>query len=417
MSLGFAMGRAVAAHTEVPALVLGNGVTGLGVLRALAEAGIRAYTLADRPGPMRWSRWYRSAPGRERTALADLPAYLDHLPWKRAVLVPCSDHWTLAVTRLPEALRDRFPASVPSAATLETLVDKLGLARLLEGLSIPHPRTLDMSRAAALADVPGDLLSRSFLKPRDSQRFFAEYGVKAFLVRGRGDALRRLQALERAGHRMVLQEFIPGGADHHYFVDGYAPVSGESPTVFVRRRVRMYPRSFGNSSYMLSVDAREAGPAIAHLWRLLEHVQYRGPFSAEFKRDAGDDVLKLLEVNVRPWWYVEFAARCGVNVCTMAYRDALGLPVSPVWEYAVGRGCVYTEYDLHACLALRRRGELDWRDWARSWMTATRPIFRFSDPLPGVAGTLGYMFGRLKRVLSPSRTAAGEWQPSSQPAL
>lgn len=406
-------------NKRVPVLVLGSGVTGLGVVRALADAGIPAYALADHPAQMRWSRWYRAAPGSERAALADLPGYLRSLPWKRAVLMPCSDHWTLAVSRLPEALRERFPASVPPAGVLEALVDKLGLARLLEPLAIPHPRTVDLSTIAALADVPGELLSRSFLKPRDSQRFFAEYRVKAFLVRGRADALRDLQVLERAGHRMVLQEFIPGTATHHYFVDGFTRAGGEPAAAFVRRRLRMYPRSFGNSSYMVSVEPQEAGPAIAHLWRLFQHINYRGPFSAEFKRDTKDDVLKLLEVNVRPWWYVEFAARCGVNVCEMAYRDALNESVDPVWRYDVGRGCVYTGYDLHACLALRARGELTWRDWARSWLSSDRPIFRLSDPLPAVVGSLQYAFGHVRRALTltPAVAPGGEWQPSSHPAF
>jgi predicted ATP-grasp superfamily ATP-dependent carboligase len=366
---------------------------------------------------MRWSRWYRAAPGSERAALADLPGYLGRLPWERAVLMPCSDHATMAVSRLPESLRERFPASVPSTSVLEAMVDKLGLARLLESLEIPHPRTVDLSTIAALADVPGELLARSFLKPRDSQRFFAEYRVKAFLVRGRADALRDLQTLERAGHRMVLQEFIPGTATHHYFVDGFTRAGGEPVAAFVRRRLRMYPRSFGNSSHMVSVEPQEAGPAIAHLWRLFQHINYRGPFSAEFKRDSKDDVLKLLEVNVRPWWYVEFAARCGVNVCEMAYRDALNEPVDPVWRYEIGRGCVYTGYDLHACLALRARGELTWRDWARSWLNSDRPIFRFSDPVPAIVGSVNYVFGHLRRALTltPAAAAGGEWQPSSHP--
>jgi predicted ATP-grasp superfamily ATP-dependent carboligase len=402
--------------SRIPAIVLGSGVTGLGAVRALAAAGIKSYVLADDPGPVRWSRWYRAAPGRESAARTDLPAYLAALPWPRAVLIPCSDHWTLAVANLPATLRDRFPASIPAADVLGSIVDKLGLAGIMQRLGVPHPRTVDLSRIADLEHVPGDLLARSFLKPRDSQRFFAEYGVKAFLVRARTDALQRLQILEAAGHRMVLQEFVPGGADHHYFVDGFAPATGEPSAVFVRRRLRMYPRSFGNSSYMVSVEPREAGPAIAHLFRLLEHVRYRGPFSAEFKRDANDDVLKLLEINVRPWWYVEFAARCGVNVCAMAYHDALGEAVAPVWQYDVGQGCVYTSYDVHACLAARRRGELTWREWARSWRTAMRPIFRFDDPVPGFVGAISYAFRRGRRALVPSVALPPEWQPDTTPA-
>jgi len=59
-------------------------------------------------------------------------------------------------------------------------------------------------------------------------------------------------------------------------------------------------------------------------------------FSAEFKFDERDGLFKLLEVNARPWWYVDFADRCGVDVCGMAFRDALGEEIEPVTGYKLG---------------------------------------------------------------------------------
>ena len=58
-------------------------------------------------------------------------------------------------------------------------------------------------------------------------------------------------------------------------------------------------------------------------------VSYRGIFSAEFKCDDRDGFFKILEVNARPWWYVEAAACAGMDVCSMAYHDALGPTVEP----------------------------------------------------------------------------------------
>ena len=69
---------------------------------------------------------------------------------------------------------------------------------------------------------------------------------------------------------------------------------------------------------------------------MLHAVGYRGIFSGEFKRDPRDGRFKLLEINTRPWWFIDFAVRCGVDVCRMAYDDAQGLPVTAVSEYKVG---------------------------------------------------------------------------------
>jgi predicted ATP-grasp superfamily ATP-dependent carboligase len=181
---------------------------------------------------------------------------------------------------------------------------------------------------------------------------------------------------------MLFQEYIPGDADRHYFLDGLADRTGRVTALFARRRLRMYPPRFGNSTLMISVPLDQTGDAPNHLARLLEQASFRGIFSAEFKRDARDGRFKLLEVNVRPWWYVEFAARCGVDVVGMAYREALGLPVEPAPSYRVGRRCVYPYHDYWAYRELRREGRISPAAWAGSLFGAAQPLFRWSDPYP-----------------------------------
>ena len=74
----------------------------------------------------------------------------------------------------------------------------------------------------------------------------------------------------------------------------------------------------------------DVASAAGSLERLLRGIDYRGVFSAEFKHDERDGLFKILEVNARPWWFAGFAASCGLDVCDMSYRDALGERVEPV---------------------------------------------------------------------------------------
>ena len=173
----------------------------------------------------------------------------------------------------------------------------------------------------------------------------------------------------------------------HYFVDGFVDASGSLRASFVRRRLRMFPPDFGNSSAMVSVPSTEALQAVRSIQLVLERLNYRGIFSAEFKRDPRDGAFKLLEVNARAWWYVEFAARCGVDVCTLAYRDALGQPMPVVHDYRVGERLVYPYYDYFACRAAHRTGELFAASWLRSWVGAQQPLFNWSDPWPALRET------------------------------
>jgi predicted ATP-grasp superfamily ATP-dependent carboligase len=389
-----------------PALVLGGGLTVLGVIRRLAAAGIPALVVGDEPGFERRSRWYRAAPAsRGPRPAEDLAAYLRGLEIASAVLLPCSDAWVLRVASLPADLRSRFPASLATSEVLERLLDKWGLAGLLVQARVPHPQTLALDSVDDLARVPDELLRASFLKPRDSLRFFARYGVKAFWVRTREEAAARFAETGAAGLAVQLQEYVPGPADNHYFVDGFVDRAGAVPARFARRRLRMYPPDFGNSTLMVSVPLTEAAGAVDGVTRLLAHVGYRGIFSAEFKRDVRDGEFKLLEVNVRPWWYVEFAGRCGVDVCLLAYHDALGEPIAPVRGYAVGRSCVYPYYDYYACRALRREGRLSLLAWGASWLKAMQPVFRWSDPRPALGEVARLFWSRASRLARRERTA------------
>src|SRR5712691_10045831 len=123
----------------------------------------------------------------------------------------------------------------------------------------------------------------------------------------------------------------------------------------------MHPTDFGDSTYMVSVPLEAVQGAVEILNRLLEALQYRGVFEAEFKHDQRDGRDKLLEVPA-PVGFVGFNAACGVDVCEMAYRDALGLTVEPVINYEVDRRCVQPRL----CRELVRNGRLTPWAWGRS---------------------------------------------------
>ena len=399
----------------VPAVVLGESVTALGAVRCLGRRGIRALV----PGPHRdyasWSRWTRRLPGElgaepDGGSLAD---YLERLPVERAVVLPCSDGWTRAVAALPDGLGARFPSSVASPAAVEWFLDKGRFAALLQREGVPHPRTIVSADPGALGDWADASSSVSFfLKPSDSQAFTSRFGVKALRVDDPREAEATMAEAAREGLELMLQEYVPGPAGSHYFVDGYLARDGRTVARLARRRLRMYPPDFGNSTYHVTVPLEDVGDAAGRLEALLSSVGYRGIFSAEYKRDDRDGELKLLEVNVRPWWYVEFAALCGVDVCLLAYREALGLPVDSIGGYVVGARCVLPGADVRAFLALRASDELGLVRWLRSWVGASHAVFSPDDPLP-ILRQLGEVAARRlrRRPARPSLTPARRGNP------
>jgi predicted ATP-grasp superfamily ATP-dependent carboligase len=304
-----------------------------------------------------------------------------------AVLLPCSDDWAGAIGEMPGDLKARFPCSLAPRAALSTLIDKGTFAGVLRSLAIPHPLTHLVATEDDLSALDPALLAGAFWKPRLSHTFLPHFGVKAFRIEGPEEGFALWRTAHAAGFDVVLQEYVPGPPTAHYFIDGFVDRDGRVSARLARRRLRMDPPDFGNSTYMETVPLSEVAPAAQSLDRLLQGLGYRGIFSAEFKQDARDGSFKMLEVNSRAWWYVGFAADCGVDVCEMAYRDALGLGVPAVEQYAVGARCVYPHHDFRSWLHTDRLRRPSLPALVRSWAFARQPVFCWNDPGPAVAST------------------------------
>ncbi len=398
----------------IPVIVLGGYVTVLGTIRCLGWRGIRSFCVGPVDRYITCSRFHHRPPaeGLPAPTPEDLAAYLEHLPLESAVLMPCADDWVLAVAQLPEELRRRFPSSQSSREVLATLLDKEGLRRVLERFDIPRPRTLPVDSGEDLRAVDWKGGESWFLKPTDSAAFRRRFGVKAFRVGGSSEAQRLFETIRSAGLDCVLQEYIPGGADQHWFVDGFIDRKGRWKGLFARRRLRIHPPDFGDSSCMVSVPVEEVQEAVESCRRLLEGMGYRGIFSAEFKRDPRDGSLKLIEVNARPWAYVQFAGACGINAPWMAYLDALGREVPAPAGYPVGRRFLFWPADLFAAWEQWKKGELSLGRWMGSWWGAQQAVFRWDDPGPAVVQNLQLTRAALGRLGSSGGRAVSDGRSS-----
>ena len=397
---------------RVPAIVVARGPTALGALRALRMAGIPAYVACPAGDLVTRSRWYRAVPGSpgwDGSVGPHVHGILRSLALPRAVLIPGRDDAALWIANLPQGdLADRFRVSSSAPHSLEILQDKARFGAFLAGTGMPHPRTFTIDSAADIAAIPFDVLDRVFIKPVDSQRFSQAYGAKGLWAADRDQFEAIWRPLDQRGFKVIAQEYVPGSAAEHYFLDGFRDRNGALAGLFARRRRRIYPADFGNSSYCQSVPLAELGDTVAQFEALLAQLAYRGIFSAEFKRDARCGTLRLLEVNTRAWWYVEFAARCGVNVCRMAHDDALDRPLGPARRsYALGAGCVNLDGDLKAVLA---RGAARTEPLARTlvaWSRAHCHVFRWDDPWPALSALWERLRQRLPRRRGADAPAGG----------
>ena len=382
---------------------MGSGITLAAVLHILRRSGIPRFAICPETDFVRASRFYRPAP----TSLPnpkpeDLEVVLNSLELESAVLFPCSDDWLRAVAGLPQTLATRFPSST---SCVDALTDKWRFGCLLKSLNIPHPRTELISSREQFRALPDSRFQGAILKPMSSVDFACKHGVKGYFVESRQQAIEALKTIDLP---IMLQEFIPGPPAAGYFLDGFRDRGGRITGLFARRRLRMYPAKLGNSTLIESVPIDGIRAARSSLEYLLASISYRGIFSAEFKLDLRDGEFKLIEVNARPWWYVEFAHRCGVDVCSMAYRDALGLPVDAVMEYEIGRRCAFTINDLRASTTSGTSAS-SLLSTVQAWLASDNTLFHWNDPLPTlryVAQTVHALFSSHGHKLPRSGASA-----------
>jgi len=388
--------------SQIPALVLGGGITALGTARVLGRSGIPVRCADNQEDFVPWCRWSKPLAGLTTSSMppSKLLEFLEAALPGGAVLVPCSDPWALTVAAFcSQSPPDKFRASISSPAVIETLTDKNRLREILERLGVPHPLTVRVTRDADLEHALTRFPSGAFLKPTDSVAFLDVFGVKALHFNGVQEGVDHLRNCLDHGLEMLVQDYIPGPPTRHIFVDGFRSGRDGELRVLVRRRLRMFPPDFGNSTAMVTIAPAEAQPAIEGIRKLLEALDYRGIFSAEFKEDPRDGAFRLLEVNARAWWYVEYAAQCGLPTPLFAYEDALSRPLPAAVPYRVSVQGVYphTDFEEWSCRPNRRLMDLVRR--VGVWVTAIQPIWCWDDPVPAIVNCVRSVRRALKRRL------------------
>ncbi|MET0256313.1 MAG: hypothetical protein ABW193_10970 [Luteibacter sp.] len=414
----------MSADERLPAIVMGRGPTALGILRSLRMAGIPAYVACPPDDLVTHSRHYRPTPGALPWDGSPGPRALEILaamPLARAVIIAGADDAAMWLADLPHGfLGERFLVSTATRDAQELLQDKSTFAGYLAAARVPHPRTFRLAEATDIDAIPFDTLGRMFLKPVNSQKFSDVTGVKGVWVESRA-ALREAWArFHEQGFRVMAQEYVPGPASEHFFIDGFRDGRGAYPGVFARRRLRMSPPDFGNSSCCHSVPLAIVPEALRHVRRVLDGLDYRGIFSAEFKRDPRDGEYRLIEVNTRAWTYVEFAARSGVNVCEMAWQDAQGLPVTrAARDYRDGVACVDLYHDLATVRSLPAAKHPGWIRLLLAWARADLHVFRRDDPVPAlrfVQSVLRRRFGAHSARPSGAATSSRDRRSAAIPS-
>jgi predicted ATP-grasp superfamily ATP-dependent carboligase len=257
--------------------------------------------------------------------------------------------------------------------------------QLADDLGIGHPATYyprDHVEVAAL-----ECQFPVILKPAFKEGFNAFVHAKAWQVDNRNELLLRYEQARAMvpSDIIMVQELIPGDGRAQF---SYAALctEGQPRISLVARRTRQYPADFGRSStFVETVDEPDVEQASIPL---LAALHYTGLMEVEFKRDARNGQLKLLDMNPRVWGWHTLSRRFGGDFPYL-YWQLLHNQDVPTVRVPSGVRWIRAVTDTMAVLSELWHGQMTLMDYVRS---LKRPlehaILAPDDPLPALLEAL-----------------------------
>jgi predicted ATP-grasp superfamily ATP-dependent carboligase len=315
------------------AVVGPDNLAALGVCRGLGVHGIRCAVLAwDRTAPAQYSRYAERVPCPPMTDEAAFVAFLVEFARRqpRPPVLFLTDDSSLVIAERHQARLEglyRFPQE--PWPVVRDLMLKDSLYRSLDGI-VPMPRTAfpgPEGDLAAAAEVGLPAVVKPLLRclPQAASAgqgsFERIFGEKAVRVRTRDELSRAVRDARRHGFEVIVQEEIEGPISALASVGLYASRYGVA-AAFTSRKLSQVPADFGDGLVVRAAHVPEILPLAE---RIVRHVGSRGLADIEFKRHPKTGEYCLLDINPRPWLWINLPTACGVNLVYAAYRDAVGL--------------------------------------------------------------------------------------------
>ena len=323
--------RAFPLTSSTGAIVIGGDYRGLGVVRSLGRRGIPVWVMTDEHHLASRSRYSRRSfpwpPGNaeDQTAfLIELARKYDLEGW---VLIPTGDESSAFVSRHHKTLGQHFTLTTPSWDVFRWAYDKRLTNELADRCDIARPKTWHPTSAEELAAL--NVTFPVILKPAFKTTLNAFTITKAWRVESRDELIARYaEALEHAEPEAVMvQEIVVGGGDTQL---SYAVLAeeGRVKASITAQRTRQYPMDFGRASTFVETITDVEVEIAAR--KLIESMAYTGLVEVEFKRDARDGQLKLLDINPRVWGWHSIGRRAGVDFTYLLWRQCFGLELEDV---------------------------------------------------------------------------------------
>lgn len=372
------------------AVIVGGDFQGLGVIRSLARQKVPTYLLDWDLCIGRFSRYtkrFMKCPSvtqetRFLNFLLDLAKKEKLNGW---LIYPNDDDTVCFLAKHKEQLEEYYRIPTPPWNITRFACEKKATYQLAERLNIAVPKTFYPNSIEELDDLALDF--PVIIKPSVKEPFYHTTGKKAIRVDSKRELIERFKVVRHTvgNSEIMVQDFIPGGANRLYSVGSLFKDGGFLGKV-VARRTRQHPMDFGHATtYAETVDMPEL-EEIAK--KILSAMNYYGLSEVEFMQDPRDAKYKLLEINARPWGWHTLAIAAGVDLPYLLYQDMLGERVQ-VDDFQKGVKWIRLTTDIPTAINEIIKGNLRITDYLRTFQGRKHfAVLSAKDPLPFIVEVL-----------------------------
>jgi predicted ATP-grasp superfamily ATP-dependent carboligase len=380
-------------NSKLPAVVVGDGLNALGIVRSLGAANIPVIVVGTDPkSPAMRSRYGRKllCGAVEGAPFVERMIELGKQYGKQLMLFVTEEKTVDEVSASRARLAPYFYLRMPDHERLMALMHKQGFQDLAEAVNAPVPRTVRLESKAELPRIDA-LKFPCVFKPAKKDYGYGARFKKAYKVASPAEVATLYDEIYPVLADMVVQEWIEGTDNEVYFCLQYVGDGGEVVSSFTGRKIRAWPPRIGGTA-SCTAAWEVADELDAMTTTFFKQVGFTGMGSMEYKRDERDGRFYMVEPTVaRTDFQEEVASLNGVNIPAAAYRYELGLPQVAPEKVAVPR--IWRE-PVTDRWSFQEGGSIDERSRGHAVVDA---YWRLNDPRPWldlIVGRIGAKLGR-----------------------
>lgn len=374
------------------AVVVGAGLNGLGIVRALGVHGVEVSVVdSNMKRPAMYSRFATRKLVKSLSGglfVDDLESLLQEYE-QPPVLFITEEAPLMEVSRNRDRILDKCEILLPPHEILEKLMSKSGIDKLCEEYGVPHPKTAHITSFEDLAAI-SEFRFPVMLKPGVKNSEYARRFKKGYKLTSQEEVEREVAEILPVLSNMVVQEWIEGGDRDIYFALLFLSKEAEIISSFAGRKLRSWPQPVGGTASCAPAYEQEA-ELVSMAAEFLRKSGFVGLGGVEYKRDSGNGVYYLIEPTVsRTDFQHEVAVINGNNMPYHIYCYHCELPYKPK-----KRGGQHAWVEPVTDRWSREVTGIPDRDLYKGYRKVGA-LFRWNDPMPWLVGVKNRLAGKVK---------------------